>query len=127
MTTVLPLVKRGTGGFVSTVGDDGALAVTGLPGDVLRMVSESTELADLLLSTLARENVECTELTSVLEVLPGSRFMIGRIGVDGLTGSGTLLGRRKGKARVLNPKLWGAFPCELVVLAVALALKLLFR
>jgi len=67
----------------------------GLGGDLLRIVAESTELAESFVLILARENVEWTELTSVLELLPGSRgVMAGRIGVDGRIGSGKLLARR---------------------------------
>jgi hypothetical protein len=81
----------GMGAFTSKPRD---LGVTGLSGDMLRTVKESTELADSLLRTLAREKVECMELTSVLDELPGSLFIAGRIGVEGLTGSGTRLARR---------------------------------
>jgi len=81
----------GMGAFTSKPRD---LGVTGLSGDMLRTVKESTELADSLLRTLAREKVECMELTSVLDELPGSLFITGRIGVEGLTGSGTRLARR---------------------------------
>jgi hypothetical protein len=54
-STVFPFVIMGMGAFTSKPRD---LGVTGLSGDMLRTVKESTELADSLLRTLARENVE---------------------------------------------------------------------
>ena len=102
----------GTGDFTSR---SRALTVTGLSGDMLLTVKESTELADSLLRTLAREKVECMELTSVLDELPGSLFKAGRIGVEGLTGSGTRLARRwKLVTAVSTPSFRGWFPLPLL-------------
>jgi hypothetical protein len=82
------------GTTASIIGDATGLAVVGLPGDVLRMVDEATELADSFVLSLLCEKVEWTELISVLELLPGSRFIAGRIGVEGRMGRGTRLVRR---------------------------------
>jgi len=69
------------------------LAVVGLLGETLLFVlDELTEVNDSL--GLAREKIECVELTSVLELLPGSLLKAGRIGVEGLIGSGKPLVRR---------------------------------
>ena len=68
--------------------------VVGLSGGELLIVSSSIELNDSFVFRLDRENVEWTEPTSVLELLPGSLLYVGLIGVDGLTGSGTRLVRR---------------------------------
>jgi hypothetical protein len=110
-TTVLPFANRGTGDFTSKPRD---LGVAGLPGDILLAVKESTELTDSLLLKLARENIECIELTSVLDELPGSLFIAGRIGVEGLTGRGTRLARRwKLVTAVSIPIFRGWFPMPL--------------
>jgi hypothetical protein len=95
---------------MSGVGDDGFI-VLGLFGDALLPLRVSTELNDSWVSSLARENVECIELTSVLELLPGSRVQGGRIGVEGLDGTGRKLlrlctftpavSRRKGGMQLL--------------------------
>jgi len=71
-------------------------AGVGLPGEALLIVlDELTELKESFVLALACEKMECVELTSVLELLPGSLFMAGRIGVDGLMGSGKPLVRRR--------------------------------
>jgi hypothetical protein len=80
----------------------------GLLGDVLRIVDEVTELADSFDLSLLCENVEWMELTSVLELLPGSLFIAGRIGVEGLMGRGTRLVRRWTlPTAVSRPRFWG--------------------
>jgi len=79
---------------MSVTFDATGLTVVGLPGESLRIVEEVTEFADSLVASLLCEKTECTELISVLELLPGSLFIAGRIGVDGLLGIGTRLGRR---------------------------------
>ncbi len=76
-----------------TIGETTGFAVVGLPGEILRIVEEVTELADSFVRSLLCENIECTELTNVLELLPRSLGIAGRIGVDGLMGSGTRLMR----------------------------------
>jgi hypothetical protein len=98
---------------MSITGDTTGLAVVGLPGEVLRIVEEVTELADSFVLSLLCEKVECTELIRVLELLPGSLFIVGRIciGVDGLMGRGTRLVRRwKLPTTVSTPIFWGSFP-----------------
>lgn len=79
---------------MSAAGDASRFAAVGLPGEVLRIVEEVTELADSFVLSLLCEKVECAELIKVLELLPGSLVIAGRIGVQGLTGRGTRLGRR---------------------------------
>lgn len=80
---------------ISSLTDSRGFAVVGLGGDALRIVPvELIELKDSFILGLAREKVECDELTSVLELLPGSLLRAGRIGVEGLIGSGKPLVRR---------------------------------
>lgn len=93
-------------GFIvsfARVGDSGKSAFAdcrdfagvGLPGEaLLTVIEELTELEESFVFVLACENMECVELTSVLELLPGSLFMAGRMGVEGLIGSGKPLVRR---------------------------------
>jgi len=91
---VSPFVTTGeTNGLTFMTGEEGGFAVVGLSGDELLMVVSSTELNDSLVWRLLRENVECAELTRVLELLPGSLLYAGRIGVDGRLGTGSPLGR----------------------------------
>lgn len=83
--------ETGRFGFVDFRGYTGV----GLPGEALLIVLEElTELEESFVLALACEKMECVELTSVLELLPGSRLMAGRIGVAGLVGSGKPLVRR---------------------------------
>lgn len=90
-----PFVNVGEeGAFASITGDAKGLAVVGLLGDVLRIVEEVTELVDSFVLSLLCEKVEWAELISVLELLPGSLLIAGRIGVEGLMGRGTRLVRR---------------------------------
>jgi hypothetical protein len=94
-------------------GETTGFAVVGLPGEILRIVEEVTELADSFVRSLLCENVECTELelTRVLELLPGSLGIAGRIGVDGLLGIGTRLVRLwKFPTAVSCPIFGGCFP-----------------
>lgn len=91
---VFPFVTTGeTGSLTFMTGEEGGFAVVGLSGDELLRVLESTELYDSLVCTLLWEKVECTELTRVLELLPGSLLYAGRIGVEGRIGTGSPLGR----------------------------------
>ena len=94
-------------------GETTGFAVVGLPGEILRIVEEVTELADSFVRSLLCENVECTELelTRVLELLPESLDIAGRIGVDGLMGRGTRLERLwKFPTAVSCPIFGGCFP-----------------
>lgn len=78
---------------ISTSTGARGFAVVGLLGEtLLTVLEELTELSDSL--GLAREKIECVELISVLELLPGSLLRAGRIGVEGLIGSGKPLVRR---------------------------------
>jgi len=83
--------EAGTSKFAKLRG----IAVVGLQGDtLLTVLDELTELEESSVLGLTREKIECVELTSVLELLPGSRLRAGRMGVEGLTGSGKQLVRR---------------------------------
>ena len=87
-------VKLGNGrGATRSIGD-GGLIVLGLCGDAPSALKVSVELNDSLVFWLLREKVEDIELVRVLELLPGSRVMGDRIGVEGLEGRGNKLGRR---------------------------------
>ena len=85
------------GGPISLRGDNG-LIVRGLFGDPLRGSKDSVELNDSLVFIVVRENIDEIELVRVLGLLSGSRVLSGRIGVDGLEGRGSKLGRRVGFA-----------------------------
>jgi hypothetical protein len=105
---------------MSITGDATRFVAVGLPGEVLRIVEDATELAESFVFSLLCEKVECTELIRVLELLPGSLLIVGRIGVEGLTGRGTRLGRLwKLPTAVSRPR----FCCDLPLgLGIGLAL-----
>jgi hypothetical protein len=89
-----PVSNLGRGsGSISFPGDNG-LIVRGLFGDPLLVSKDSVELKDSLVFIVVCENVEEIELVRVLGLLSGSRTLSGRIGVDGLEGRGSKLGRR---------------------------------
>jgi hypothetical protein len=92
-----------------TTGETTGFAVVGLPGEILRIVEEVTELAESFVRSLLCENVECAELTRVLELLPGSLGIAGRIGVDGLMGI-RLVRLWKFPTAVSCPIFGGCFP-----------------
>lgn len=82
-----------TGDFASNTGNEGCVVLVGLSGDELLIVAELAGLTKSFIVVPALEKIECTELVNVLELLLGSLLYDGLIGVDGLMGSGTRLGR----------------------------------